>query len=197
MRTCSGVAFQNAMCGIGGRERGVEPARDRLAASLGFEVRTSHQGQFSSIIPVRRKRQGAEQAQTMLVDPTQVFTIQSDAVTVEEVDSRASIPVCRRMQIGIEYRRIWLVCFKIYDVGYFDLEQKTLQPLHNPLGTRLLLSRNFRKITTAPRRSSCAELRRLSVLNATSWKPVQRRSWAALACGNFHRGRRSRTPPIP
>jgi hypothetical protein len=24
-----------------------------------------------------------------------------------------------------------------YDLGYFDLEQKTLQPLHNPFGTRL------------------------------------------------------------
>lgn len=24
-----------------------------------------------------------------------------------------------------------------YDLGYFDLEQKTLQPLDNPFGTRL------------------------------------------------------------
>jgi len=24
-----------------------------------------------------------------------------------------------------------------YDLGYFDLEQKTLQPLNNPFGTRL------------------------------------------------------------
>jgi hypothetical protein len=32
---------------------------------------------------------------------------------------------------------IWLVSFMHYDLGYFDLEQKTLQPLDNPLGTRL------------------------------------------------------------
>ena len=32
---------------------------------------------------------------------------------------------------------IWLVTFMHYDLGYFDLEQKTLQPLDNPLGTRL------------------------------------------------------------
>jgi len=31
----------------------------------------------------------------------------------------------------------WLVSFMHYDLGYFDLEQKTLQPLDNPFGTRL------------------------------------------------------------
>ena len=33
--------------------------------------------------------------------------------------------------------RIWLVSFMHYDLGYFDLEQRTLQPLDNPFGTRL------------------------------------------------------------
>ncbi len=32
---------------------------------------------------------------------------------------------------------IWLASFLHYDLGYFDLEQKTLQPLNNPFGTRL------------------------------------------------------------
>ena len=32
---------------------------------------------------------------------------------------------------------IWLVSFMQYDLGYFDLEQKTLQPLDNPFGLRL------------------------------------------------------------
>jgi hypothetical protein len=32
---------------------------------------------------------------------------------------------------------IWIVGFMRYDLGYFDLEQKTLQPLDNPFGTRL------------------------------------------------------------
>src|SRR5580704_8975260 len=32
-------------------------------------------------------RRGTEQVQTMLVDPTQIFTIQSDAVTVEEFEN--------------------------------------------------------------------------------------------------------------
>ena len=32
---------------------------------------------------------------------------------------------------------IWLVSFITYDLGYIDLEQKTVQPLDNPFGTRL------------------------------------------------------------
>jgi transposase InsO family protein len=33
---------------------------------------------------------------------------------------------------------IWLVSFMTYDLGYIDLEGRTLQPLDNPFGTRLL-----------------------------------------------------------
>jgi len=32
---------------------------------------------------------------------------------------------------------IWLVSFMHYDLGYFDLEQKTLQPLDSRFGPRL------------------------------------------------------------
>lgn len=32
---------------------------------------------------------------------------------------------------------IWLVSFMHYDLGYIDLEQRTLQPIDNPFGTRL------------------------------------------------------------
>lgn len=32
---------------------------------------------------------------------------------------------------------IWPVSFMHYDLGYIDLEQKTLQPLDNPFGTGL------------------------------------------------------------
>lgn len=32
---------------------------------------------------------------------------------------------------------IWLVTFIDYDLGYIDLEQRTLQPLDNPFCTRL------------------------------------------------------------
>jgi hypothetical protein len=32
---------------------------------------------------------------------------------------------------------IWLVSFMDYDLGYIDLEEKTLQPLKNPFGPKL------------------------------------------------------------
>ena len=32
---------------------------------------------------------------------------------------------------------IWLVSFKDYDLGYIDLEERTLQPLNNPFGPRV------------------------------------------------------------
>jgi len=32
---------------------------------------------------------------------------------------------------------IWLVSFMDYDLGYLDLEQKTLQPLENPFGPKV------------------------------------------------------------
>jgi hypothetical protein len=32
---------------------------------------------------------------------------------------------------------IWLASFMTYDLGHFDLEQRTLQPLGNPFGPRL------------------------------------------------------------
>ena len=39
--------------------------------------------------------------------------------------------------MGGTSKYIWLVTFIDYDLGYFDLEQKTLQSLDNPFGTRL------------------------------------------------------------
>jgi hypothetical protein len=32
---------------------------------------------------------------------------------------------------------IWLVSFMDYDLGYIDLEEKTLQPLDNPFGPKV------------------------------------------------------------
>ena len=33
---------------------------------------------------------------------------------------------------------IWLVTFMAYDLGYVDLEERTLQPLNNPFGPKVL-----------------------------------------------------------
>ncbi|MCU1258840.1 MAG: family transposase [Bryobacterales bacterium] len=48
-------------------------------------------------------------------------SLAGQAVGVKEVDSG-----------------IWLVSFIDYDLGYVDLEERTLQPLENPFGPKVL-----------------------------------------------------------
>ncbi len=43
----------------------------------------------------------------------------------------------RHNQIVLGIDGIWLVSFMHHDLGYIDLERKTLQPLDNPFGPRL------------------------------------------------------------
>ena len=50
---------------------------------------------------------------------------------------------------------IWLVSFMHYDLGYFDLEQKTLQPLDNPFGTRLSPMSQVRSVTDVSGPDKC------------------------------------------
>ena len=54
---------------------------------------------------------------------------------------------------------IWIVSFMQYDLGYIDLEQKTLQPLDNPFGTRLSPMSRERPVThvSGPYRAKLAE----------------------------------------
>jgi putative transposase len=42
--------------------------------------------------------------------------------------------------VGIKevHDEIWLVSFMDYDLGYFDLDTRVLEPLDNPFGPRLL-----------------------------------------------------------
>ena len=48
------------------------------------------------------------------------ITLAGQAVGVKEVDNG-----------------IWLVSFMEYDLGYVDLEERTLQPLDNPFGPKV------------------------------------------------------------
>jgi hypothetical protein len=63
---------------------------------------------------------------------------------------RSTFPTCRpAKKLGIKEvdEGIWLVSFMHYDLGYFDLEQKTLQPLGNPFGTRPSPMSQVRSVT--------------------------------------------------
>jgi hypothetical protein len=43
----------------------------------------------------------------------------------------------RRLGVKEVDEGIWLVSFMSYDLGFIDLEQRTLQPLGNPFGPRV------------------------------------------------------------
>jgi transposase len=68
---------------------------------------------------------------------------------------------------------IWLVSFMSYDLGFVDLEQKTLQPLDNPFGPRLWAwRRNFRYgtlICDLERRKTIALLPDREPATAEAW----------------------------
>jgi hypothetical protein len=48
---------------------------------------------------------------------------------------------------GCRPKRHWLVSFISYDLGYIDLEQRTLQTIDNPFGTRLSAMSQVRSLT--------------------------------------------------
>ena len=74
----------------------------------------------------------------------------------------------------------WLVSFMDYDLGYIDLEEKTLQPLHNPFGSRVYAMSSERSV------KDLSGLYREQVVGAkgfepsTSWSRTRRASQAAL-----------------
>jgi hypothetical protein len=49
----------------------------------------------------------------------------------------ATVLAGQRLGIKEVDEGIWLVSFMSYDLGFIDLEQKTLQPLDNPFGPTL------------------------------------------------------------
>jgi hypothetical protein len=57
-------------------------------------------------------------------------------LTLEERSHQAGF--CRQA-VGIKeiHDDIWLVSFMDYDLGYFDLDTRVLEPLDNPFGPRL------------------------------------------------------------
>jgi len=49
----------------------------------------------------------------------------------------STVMAARRLGLKEVDDRIWVVTFMAYDLEYIELEQKTLQPIDNPFGTRV------------------------------------------------------------
>lgn len=48
---------------------------------------------------------------------------------------------------------IWLVSFMDYDLGFFDLEARVLEPLENPFGPKVLPGLKYTVWPMSPRRT--------------------------------------------
>ncbi len=64
-------------------------------------------------------------------------------------DNGVPFAVFAGQAVGIKevHDDIWLVSFMDYDLGYFDLETRVLEPLDNPFGPRLLPMSPVRCVT--------------------------------------------------
>jgi len=64
-----------------------------------------------------------------------------EAVRLTETSGRTIGQVANDLGIGLSVKEvddgIWLTGFIDYDLGYIDLEHRTLQTIDNPFGTRL------------------------------------------------------------
>ena len=61
--------------------------------------------------------------------------------------SASTAPAGQKLGITEVDDGIWLVSFLDYDPGYIDLEQRTLQTIDNPFGTRLSPMSLVRSVT--------------------------------------------------
>jgi hypothetical protein len=65
--------------------------------------------------------------------PTAGAFVSTAKKIISAPSSRGRLSVFKEVEEGI-----WLVSFMEYDLGYIDLEEKTLQPLDNPFGPKVL-----------------------------------------------------------
>ena len=71
------------------------------------------------------------------VDSSRVGLDKAKALAQERGVNISTVLAGQKLGIKEVDEGIWLVSFMHYDLGYIDLEQKTLQPLDNPFGPGL------------------------------------------------------------
>jgi hypothetical protein len=84
-----------------------------------------------------RPRRGSRRGCGPRVDPARCDE-PAHGVTERKPINISAVLAGQRVGIKEVDEGIWIVTFMQYDLGYIDLEQKTLQPLDNPFGARLL-----------------------------------------------------------
>ncbi len=87
--------------------------------------------------PARRPYQGLPELRYPLHDRDILITACGRLCLHRKKINISSVLAGQRVGIKEVDDGIWLVSFMTYDLGYVDLEQRTLQPLDNPFGTRV------------------------------------------------------------
>jgi transposase InsO family protein len=87
--------------------------------------------------PSRRPYQGLPDIEYPLHDRDVLVTACGRLCMHRKKINISAVLAGQRLGIREVDEGIWLVSFMHYDLGYIDLEQRTLQPLDNPFGTRL------------------------------------------------------------
>jgi hypothetical protein len=87
--------------------------------------------------PARRPYQGLPELTYPLHDRDILITACGRLCVHRKKIKISTVLAGQRVGIKEVDEGIWLVSFMAYDLGYVDLEQRTLQPLDNPFGTRV------------------------------------------------------------
>src|ERR1700757_4740003 len=106
----------------------------KFASRKRLNQQTKAEKQFSPAMPIhlsKKQMVGQKSFLTQIIEKinfSQVFAGQ--AVGIKEMQDD-----------------IWLVSFMDYDLGYFDLETRVLEPLENPFGPKVLPMSSVRCVT--------------------------------------------------
>jgi putative transposase len=88
--------------------------------------------------PSTRRYQGLPDIDYPLHDKTIVVTPLRSHLSGQEKINFSTVFAGQAVGIREVHDDIWLVSFMDYDLGYFDLETRVLEPLENPFGLKVL-----------------------------------------------------------
>lgn len=103
----------------------------------GREFREAHETPAELYTPSSRAYEGLPELEYPFHDRDITVTACGRICMHRKKINISIVPAGQRLGIKEVDDGIWLVSFMHYDPGYIDLEQRTLQTIDNPFGTRL------------------------------------------------------------
>jgi hypothetical protein len=107
--------------------RGARPARGHL-----------HRQQPAPSLPPQRSYQGLLEIDCPMHDGDALLTACGRICMHKKKINISTVMAGQRLGLKEVDDGMWVVAFMTYGLGYIDLEQKTLQPIDNPFGAKVL-----------------------------------------------------------